>query len=498
MKTSKTMLLLVFLFFIPILFLVIESISYERELLSLFWQYQLQQVLEHTLIVGVVISLFSSLLGVFWGYLIQRYDFFARKTISWLLAIPLAIPAYIYSFLYLSLWQQWVNHQRPLGLLIMLFVFSTFPYMYLLCLQYFSKTAPSLHHAGKLCRLSPLQVKLRISLPLLKPTLIAGFGLIFMEYIADFGAVSLFGLNTISVSIYKMWTSYFSFSTASLLCSLLLLVVFIALYFQGKLKNYSYQTQTPQLKKVSPLLQTLILLMACGQITLSVFLPIGYLLFLSLSSQLTGQLSTALFHTGSLSFLFALMLTFFTFFILIKTKLRKSSLAQILQYGYATPGTLIAVAASLPFFFLQQVLPISLPYIAFSSLILLYAWTLRFFKVSYEPLSQSFHQISQNLHAAIKLHSQSKWQQFTAYYLPLLKKGMITSTLLVFIEVTKELPIALLTRPLGMELLSVQVYQYTAESQWNEAAIPALIIILLSGTGLYWILGQKGVLSAKH
>jgi iron(III) transport system permease protein len=42
----------------------------------------------------------------------------------------------------------------------------------------------------------------------------------------------------------------------------------------------------------------------------------------------------------------------------------------------------------------------------------------------------------------------------------------------------KEMPATLLLRPLSLDTLAIAVYQRTAESLWEEAAVPALALVL--------------------
>ena len=62
-------------------------------------------------------------------------------------------------------------------------------------------------------------------------------------------------------------------------------------------------------------------------------------------------------------------------------------------------------------------------------------------------------------------------------HLPLLRGGLFTALLLVFVETMKELPITLMTRPFGWETLAVRVFEMTSEGMWQQAALPSLAIV---------------------
>jgi iron(III) transport system permease protein len=63
-------------------------------------------------------------------------------------------------------------------------------------------------------------------------------------------------------------------------------------------------------------------------------------------------------------------------------------------------------------------------------------------------------------------------------HVPLLKGGILTAGMLVFVDVMKEMPITLMTRPFGWDTLAVKIYELTSEGEWERAALPAVILVL--------------------
>ena len=57
---------------------------------------------------------------------------------------------------------------------------------------------------------------------------------------------------------------------------------------------------------------------------------------------------------------------------------------------------------------------------------------------------------------------------------------MATAALLVLVEVMKELPATALLRPLGRDTLAIIVWESTKDSRIDAAALPALLIVLVS------------------
>ena len=59
-----------------------------------------------------------------------------------------------------------------------------------------------------------------------------------------------------------------------------------------------------------------------------------------------------------------------------------------------------------------------------------------------------------------------------------MKKGILTGLILVIVDVMKEMPITLMTRPFGFDTLAVKIFELTSEGEWERAALPALTLIL--------------------
>ena len=63
-------------------------------------------------------------------------------------------------------------------------------------------------------------------------------------------------------------------------------------------------------------------------------------------------------------------------------------------------------------------------------------------------------------------------------HVPMLSGSVLSAALLVFVDVMKEMPITLMTRPFGWDTLAVRVFEMTSEGLWEHAALPAFFIVL--------------------
>jgi iron(III) transport system permease protein len=109
---------------------------------------------------------------------------------------------------------------------------------------------------------------------------------------------------------------------------------------------------------------------------------------------------------------------------------------------------------------------------------LLFGYVARFLAVAYGPVQGGFTRIRPTLEEAARSLGFATRELVLRLHLPLLGAGIGTAVLLVFVDVMKEMPITLMTRPFGWDTLAVRVFEMTAEGEWQRAALPALAIVV--------------------
>ena len=77
--------------------------------------------------------------------------------------------------------------------------------------------------------------------------------------------------------------------------------------------------------------------------------------------------------------------------------------------------------------------------------------------------------------------------------LPLARPGVLAGAALVFLSAMKELPATLLLRPIGFETLATEIWQATNVAAYSEAALPALLLILVSVPFVYVLAARRGL-----
>jgi iron(III) transport system permease protein len=109
---------------------------------------------------------------------------------------------------------------------------------------------------------------------------------------------------------------------------------------------------------------------------------------------------------------------------------------------------------------------------------MLIAYMTRFLAVSHSPIDSAMQRITGNIDEAATGLGLNGWAMLRRIHLPMLKGGIFTAAALVFVDVMKEMPITLMTRPFGWDTLAVRIFEMTSEGAWEQAALPAVALVL--------------------
>ncbi|MGA1409615.1 MAG: ABC transporter permease, partial [Prochlorotrichaceae cyanobacterium] len=114
-----------------------------------------------------------------------------------------------------------------------------------------------------------------------------------------------------------------------------------------------------------------------------------------------------------------------------------------------------------------------------TAIVLVVAYLVRFLAVALGAIESSLARISPNLDQASRSLGLTPLKTLLRVHVPLLRGGLLTAMMLVFVDVMKELPATIVLRPFNFDTLAVRVYQYASDERLAEAAAPALTILLV-------------------
>ena len=111
-------------------------------------------------------------------------------------------------------------------------------------------------------------------------------------------------------------------------------------------------------------------------------------------------------------------------------------------------------------------------------LVMLLAYLVRFLAVGFHPIDSNMQRMTRSLDEASQTCGVSGVNMLRRVHLPILRGGIFTAATLVFVDVMKEMPITLMTRPFGWDTLAVRIFEMTSEGEWERAALPAVALVL--------------------
>jgi len=167
---------------------------------------------------------------------------------------------------------------------------------------------------------------------------------------------------------------------------------------------------------------------------------------------------------------------------------------RIATLGYAFPGAVLAVGLFIPVAALDNLLmDAGRAWFGFAGtevlkgtlLVMLLAYLVRFLAVGFGPIDSGLQRITRNVDEAARSLGCSSAHLLGRVHLPMLRLSLQTAAALTFVDIMKEMPITLMTRPFGWDTLAVRVFEMTSEGEWERAALPSLAIVL---TGIIPIL----------
>ena len=483
------------------------------------WQHLVETTLLSLLIntfwlaLGVVSG--TTLLGVSLAWLTAVCEFPGRKLFSWALLLPLAVPAYVTAFVVLGLFDftgpvqsafrswlgpdAWFPEVRGRMGVITVMVLAFYPYVYLLARNAFLTQGKRSLEASQSLGLNRTQGFFRVALPMARPWIAGGVMLALMETLADFGTVAVFNYDTFTTAIYKTWFGMFSLPAASQLASLLLVIVFALIVMEQQIRirmRYAEVKQSARVDRIalSGWRSATATALASGTLFFAFLLPIGQLIIWaanSLVQDLDSRYLGFLWHSLLLSTLAALLTCTVALLLVYATRRHPDAATRnavrIATLGYALPGTVLAVGMFVPLASLDnwigevtlQLFQIETGLMIQGTLvIMLLAYLTRFLAVSHSPIDSAMQRITSSIDEASMSMGINGWMMLRRVHLPILKSGIFTAGALVFVDVMKEMPITLMTRPFGWDTLSVRIFEMTSEGAWEQAALPAVALVI--------------------
>lgn len=461
-------------------------------------------------------------IGAGCAWLVATHDFPLRRWLDLGLTLPLALPAYILAIVYgqtfsssgpiqifirehwqLHFGEYWFPSIRSPGGAAFVLAMALYPYVYLVCRAALSEQNASLSDAARMLGQSSGQIFRRVTLPLLRPAIVAGAALIAMETLADFGVVSLYATPTFTTGIYRTMFGLGDPLLAQRMAGMLVLCVLVALAIEKRQRAnrqfHSQQTAERSLSRhrltgMHALAAATLCLIPC---LLGFLLPVGILLAWSMAQTqfwqdaLTWQ---AAWHSVTVGLSVAALVSAVALGLAYQLRARPHRVMRaairLASSGYALPGIVIAVSIMLPLIafdrqislFVRDLLGESYGLLITGSIgAITLACTLRFLSLGLHTLEAGMQGLSPSLDMAARSLGASEITVVRRIHWPLLRPSLAVATLVVFVDTVKELPATYLLRPFNYDTLAIRTFALASDEKYQQAA-PAALMLIAAGT----------------
>ncbi|MFA5914588.1 MAG: iron ABC transporter permease [Burkholderiales bacterium] len=520
----------------PVLMLVLGSFS---EGLTAFGKFtvdkyveaytdpMLFEVLANTAVFVLGSSLLSTLLALFLAYLNTRTDIpfkFLFKIIS---IIPMMIPHLLFAvswalllnpsngLINLALKEALSLDGAPLNIysiwgMILVEGLLDLPVAYLIIAPAMASFDVALEESSRVCGAGTVRTLARVTLPVLRPAILAAFILGLVRSLASFAVPSVIGMPArvpvLATHLYEMIATGFAtdygkaaaVGMSVLAASVTLIVVYRALTAESEkfvtISSRGFRPAVIELGKAKAPLFCLVGLLSFVLIVL----PVAVLLYTSLvpysmvpSARAFSMMSwkhwidvlgdpisllslkNSLF-LGVVGATLGVILSIFVAYVITKVKTRASGLLESLSYlSFSFPGIVIGIGFM--WFFVQTPL-----YATIWALLLGYIAT--YLPYGIRPMSSAFIQIHSHLEESSLVCGASPLTTMRRIIVPLLVPGIVSGWILMASMFVRELTLSVvLSRP-GTEVLSVQILRFVEDGLWGKLSALGIVMIAISTT----------------
>ncbi|MFW8589246.1 ABC transporter permease [Glaciecola sp. 2405UD65-10] len=505
------------LFLVPLLFVFSSIFTVQFDV----WQHLASTVLSdyvrNSLILALSTGLGTIFLGTYLAWIMVHYQFVGKTLLQWLLLLPLAMPAYIIAYTYTGLFdfagpfqalirstfviapnEHVLPDIRNLAGASIMMILVLYPYVYLLARTAFQEQSSQYALVSQLSGVSKWSHFTKIALPLARPAIITGAALAMMESLADYGTVAYFGVSTFTTGIYRTWFGMGNLQAASQLASMLCVFVFILLVLEKHSRKHASRFQSRQGSNVRAKART-------GKVGAGLFvlcllpplfgfiIPFAQLLFWAVvyfEQALLNDYLPLLRTSLTLAFISTLVIVLCALVISYSKRIfnskRLAFLSQFVSLGYALPGVVIAVGvvqtAGLIDNSINEILLALIDYqpgliISGGMGILIFAYCVRYLSVALHNTETGLERIKPNLDEVSATLGASQIKTLRKIHIPLLNTSLISASILVFVDILKELPASLILRPFNVNTLAVKTFELASDERLIDAALPAISIV---------------------
>ena len=473
-------------------------------------------LLNSLLLMGLVTG-FSILLGVPLAYLTVRTNLPFRRFWTVVAALPLVIPSYVGAFALVSAFGpsgEFESLLAPLGVervpeiyglpgATLAITLYTYPYVYLTTRAALLTFDDRLVEASQTLNQGRLRTVRRVILPQVRPAVAAGALLAALYALSDFGTPAIMRLPVFTRQIY-VENQQFGSDYAALLSLELLAVVLVVLALEWRVRSnrtVSGGGTTGTENRVDLGLWRWPAMLVPATVATAALVVPSWILLLWVRNSGEGYRPNESFEwiqvvnsvgIAAAAAVVAALLALPVAYFAANHESRLALVFERLTYvGFAVPGVVLALALVYFGTGFDGAAGDALPAVYQTVPLLVFAYVVRFLPQAVGSARTSLLQVDPHLVEAGRVLGETSLGAFRRVTLPLVRSGIVAGAALVFLTTMKELPVTIILRPTGFETIVTQIWDAQNSGLYQYAAVPALLLLLISGLSMLVILAQE-------
>lgn len=450
---------------------------------SLIWRPRVGELLVDTLLLEICTLPPAILLAVALAWLTERSDLPGAKFFSWLAVAPLAVPAFVQSYAWVSLLPSF--HGLPAATLVS--VLAYLPFLYLPVAAQMRRLDPALEHVAASLGQAPPRVFLRVVLPQLRIAICGGGLLVGLHLLAEYGLFAMIRFDTFTTAIIDQFQSSYNGPAANMLAGVLVLSCLGLIGLEWLLRGGARYARLgsgaprPAARHRLGAWRIPALALPLGFAALSLGVPL-----LTLSRWLAAggdgvwrqpALAGAIAQTLVYALAGAVAAAAVALPMAWLSVRAPGRTARFLEgchsYLGALPGVVLALAL------VTVTVRVALPLYQTAATVIL-AYVLMFLPRALVGLRAGIAQVPVELEQAAAALGHSPARTLLAVTLPLAAPGVAAAMALVAMGIATELTATLLLAPNGTRTLATEFWALTSELDYAQAAPYAVLMIVLS------------------
>ncbi|MEV6771571.1 iron ABC transporter permease [Nocardia sp. NPDC051030] len=488
-------LLLVAATFVPLGYIVSTLFSTGfHETAELVFRPRVGELLRNTVSLVVLTVPICLTLGIGLAWIVERTDVPGAAWWGPIFAAPLAVPAFVNSYGWVSAFPS--LHGLWAGVLIA--TMSYFPLVYLPAAATLRRLDPAVEESARALGSGPVEVFVRIVLPQLRLAILGGGLLISLHLLAEYGAFAMIRFSTFTTAIFEQYQSSFAGAAGSTLAGVLVVCCLVLLAGEATLRG---SARYARIGGGAPRAATRVrlgvnkipvFLLLAGALAVSLGVPLWTIVrWLRLGGSAVWNmtdLGEALGQTVGLAATAAVITTLCAFPVAWIAVRSTSRFARIIEgCNYITsslPGIVIALA-------LVTVSIRWLPALYQTAATVLAAYTLMFLPRALVSVRSGLAQVPVGLEEVSQALGKSGVVTFFRITLRLTAPAAASAAAMVFVAVATELTATLLLAPNGTRTLAMRFWSLSGELDYAAAAPYALIMIIAAVPVTYLLFTQS-------